>query len=73
MEAEHGHVSGGSASASGSDAYDKWRAVLLERFGAPSSAGDGDRGNLEWKRGGGAEAQLTYNPTTDQTLLSIRN
>jgi hypothetical protein len=74
MEAERGRVSGGSASASGSDAYDKWRAVLLERFGSPSSAGDGDRGNLEWKRGSGsAEAQLSYNPTTDQTLLSIRN
>jgi hypothetical protein len=74
MEAERGRVSGGSASASGSDAYDKWRAALLERFGAPTSAGDGDRGNLEWKRGAGsAEAQLSYNPTTDQTLLSIRN
>jgi hypothetical protein len=74
MEAEHGRVSGGTASASGSDAYDKWRAALLERFGSPSSAGDGDRGNLEWKRGSGsAEAQLSYNPTTDQTLLSIRN
>lgn len=74
MEAEHGRVSGGSASASGTNAYDKWRAVLMERFGSPSSAGDGDRGNLEWKRGSGsAEAQLSYNPTTDQTLLSIRN
>ena len=74
MEADHGRVSGGSASAIGSDAYDKWRAALLDRFGAPRSAGDGDRGNLEWKRGtGSADAQLSYNPTTDQTLLSIRN
>jgi hypothetical protein len=74
MEGDHGRVSGGSASAQGGDAYDKWRTALLTRFGAPSSVGDGDRGILEWKRAsGGAAAQLSYNPATDQTLLSIRN
>lgn len=74
MEADHGRVSGGSASAHGADAYDKWRAALLSSYGAPTSVADGDRGVLEWKRtGGSAEAQLSYNPTTDQTLLSIRN
>lgn len=73
MEADHGRVSGGSASARGADAYDKWRSALLNRFGAPTEVADGERGNLEWKRGGGsAEAQLSYNPTTDQSLLSIR-
>jgi hypothetical protein len=73
MEADHGRVSGGSASAHGPDAYDKWRSALLASYGAPTSVGDGERGVLEWKRtGGSAEAQLSYNPTTDQTLLSVR-
>lgn len=73
MEADHGRVTGGSASAQGGEAYDKWRSALLARFGAPNDVGDGDRGNLEWSRGkGSAEAQLSYNPTTDQTLLSVR-
>ena len=74
MEADHGRVSGGSASAHGPDAYDKWRSALLGSYGAPTSVGDGERGALEWKRtGGSADAHLSYNPTTDQTLLSIRS
>ena len=69
---DRGRVVGGSASAHGPDAYDKWRGELLGRYGAPTSVGDGDRGILEWKRANaGAEAQLSYNPTTDQTLLTV--
>jgi hypothetical protein len=73
FEAQHGRIFGGSATAHGADAYDKWRAFLLGSYGAPTSVGFGDRGILEWKRKVGAEAQLSYNPNTDQALLNIGN
>jgi hypothetical protein len=72
FEADHGRLIGGSATAKGSDAYDKWKTALLTKYGAPSSSGDGDRGIMEWKRGKKEpEAQLSYNSGTDQTLIQI--
>jgi hypothetical protein len=72
FEADHGKLIGGSATAKGANAYDRWKAALLAKYGAPSSDDNGDRGIMEWKHGGKeAEAQLSYNATTNQTLLQI--
>lgn len=71
FEADQGRLTGGSATAKGGDAYDKWRTALLTKYGAPSSSGDGERGIMVWKRGKEVEAQLSYNSTTDQSLLQI--
>ena len=72
FEADKGRLIGGSATAKGGDAYDKWKAALLTNYGTPTSSGDGDRGTIEWKRGKKEpEAQLSYNSGTDQTLIQI--
>jgi hypothetical protein len=72
FEADNGRLIGGSATAKGADAYDKWKATLLSKYGAPSSDNDGDRPIMEWKRGAKeAEAQLSYNAATNQALLQI--
>jgi hypothetical protein len=71
FESQNGIVRAVDISATGSSGYDLWRRELGSRHGPPNEVGAGDRPLVVWAMVGQPMVQLSFNPTTEQTLLRV--
>ncbi len=70
--ADNGRIFGAMLTATGEQAYDRWRDAIRRQYSAPSSIGEGDQPVLEWKwTKNDPTVQLSYNANRGEVMLRV--